>query len=183
LGRGIHLRSVAGGHGLRAGTKSAGHRTAALIRAWLFLVQGEGVDEAAVRGLRGGAKVEDPDDDDHRQQNETSTSSLFGTMGAVNGVVCADRGKDKGGTEVTNDGDTIDITGVGTEDEDQANVNTEHVSDRPPVQVRIIGLNIGDNGRDEGDQPRQDRDGKRGQRKGVAQDIAGTEVGHFGGLR
>lgn len=146
LGGGVHLRGVAGSHGLGASTERAGHGTAAAVRAGLFLVQGEGVDEATMRSLRGGTEVEDPDDDDHRQQNETSTGGLFSALRAVDGVVGADGGQDESGTQVSYNRDAVEIPSVGTEGEDQANVDTEHVGNRPPIQIRIVGLDVGDDG-------------------------------------
>lgn len=118
LGRGIHLGSVAGCHSLWTSTERAGHGTATAIRSGLFLVQGKGVDETAVRGLRGGSEVEDPNDDDHGQEDETSAGGLFSALGAVDRVVGTDGSQDKGSAQVTHNGDTINIAGVGTEDED-----------------------------------------------------------------
>lgn len=93
LGGGVHLRGIAGCHGIWAGAECAGHGATTAVGGLggLFLVQGEGVDEAAVSGLRCGAEVEDPDDDHHGKQDEACASGLHGWLVSVDQVVCARR--------------------------------------------------------------------------------------------
>lgn len=52
LSGGIHLRGVVCGHGFGTGTECARHGPTAAVGTRLLLVQGERVNESAVRGLR-----------------------------------------------------------------------------------------------------------------------------------
>jgi hypothetical protein len=60
LGRGVHLRRLAGRR-LGAVTEAAGEVLSVSIRRRALLMQSKRVDETSGRGLRRGAEVEDPD--------------------------------------------------------------------------------------------------------------------------
>lgn len=160
LSRSVHLRGVAGGHGLGTSTKSTGHRAAVAVRAGLLLVQSERINKPAVRRLGRRAKVEDPDDGCHGEENKAGSGGLLGAMGTVDQSVGTERGQDQTTAQVSHNGDAIDMAGIGGKGDNQSHNHTEHITDSPPGEVRVVLLDVGDDGGDECDKPCQDGDGE-----------------------
>jgi hypothetical protein len=138
----------------------------------------------------------------HREQNETSAGGLKGTLVTVDRVVGAERSQNQAAGKISHNltkqsvsqskscsgrtgskayRDAIDIASVGTKSHDYADNQAEHVTVRPPRVIRIVGLDIRDDGRDEGNQPCEDRDGQGRERERIAEDIAWAKVGHCEG--
>ena len=158
LGRGVHVRHLAGGGGL--GTVVAGEGLGAValtvaVRAMLLLVEGKGVDEAAVRGLGGRTEVEDPHDDDHGQEDKARTGRLGRGFLLVQQGVGSQGGEDQTCGEIADNGDVVDMATVGGKDDGDADNHAQHVGNGPPGVVREASADIGEDGRHKSDDPSQ----------------------------
>lgn len=157
LGRGVHVRHLAGGRGLGA-VAGVGLGPVALtvpVRTMLLLVEGKGIDEAAVRSLGSRPEIENPHDDDHGQEDEACASRLGRGFFLVEQSVGGQGGEDQAGGQIAYNGDIIDMTTIGRENDCDTDNHAQHVGNGPPGVVGKASADIGKDGRNKGDQPGQ----------------------------
>lgn len=157
LGRGIHVRHLAGGCGLGA-IAGVGLGPVALtvpVRTMLLLVEGKGIDEAAVRSLGGRPEIENPHDDDHGQEDEACASRLGRGFFLVEQGVGGQGGEDQAGGQIAYNGDIVDMATIGRENDCDTDNHAQHVGNGPPGVIGKASADIGEDGGNQGDQPGQ----------------------------
>lgn len=178
LGRGVHLRRLdrVGRLGA-AGGAVACHGLPRHGAGGLF-GQGKRVEEGAGGGGWRRAKVEDPDNVEHGEQDEAGSGGLTGANVGVDEVVDAGAGENEAGGKVAAEGNVVGLDGVGGDDDKNANVEEEGIHDGPPGEFRkaLAALNLGDNARYEADEPGEHADRESREGKGVTDDVAHLEA-------
>ncbi len=163
---------------LRTASAAIGRHGLAVHGARGLLGEGKGVEESAGRGGGRGAKVKDPDNVEHGEQDKAGAGGLAGANVGVDEVVDAGAGEDEAGSKVAAEGDVIGLDSVGGDDDEDADVDKEGVDGGPPgklwevVDGGLGRLNLADDARDEADEPGKlmdmlvESDGRRIARRG-----------------
>ncbi len=159
LGRGVHLGRLDRVGCLGAASTAVGRHGLAVHGARRFLGKSKGVEEGTGRGGGRGAKVKDPDNVEHGEEDEAGAGSLTGAIVGVDEAVDAGAGEDEAGGKVAAEGDLVGLDGVGSDDDEDANVEEEGEDDGPPGKLGEVvlggasGLDLGDDTRDEANEP------------------------------
>lgn len=119
----------------RLGAAGAAVAHGLTVHTGRLLGQGKGVEESARGGRGRGAKVKDPDNVEHAEQDEASSGSLVGAGAGENEVADTNTGESETGGEVAADSDMVGVNSVGCDDDKDANVEEEGVDDGPPGQL------------------------------------------------
>lgn len=177
LGRGVHLGRLdrVGSFGA-AGAAVGSHGLAVHVGRGL-LGEGKGIEESTRRGGGRGAKVKDPDNVKHGEQDETGAGGLASANVGVDEGVDAGAGEHQAGSEVAAEGDVVGLDRVGGDDDKDANIDEEGEDDGPPGELgEALALNLAYDAGDEAYEPGKHADGESGEGKRVTDDVAHLEA-------
>ena len=90
---------------------------------------------------------------DDREQDESSSSGFLGSIRIVYQRVDGRRGEDQTSTQEACQTDMVSVDCIRADHEYDSRYAEQHIDQRPPGVVRVVLINIGDDGADEGNDP------------------------------
>jgi hypothetical protein len=93
----------------------------------------------------------------HGQEDKASGRGFLSPVAGIHKAVDGRSGQDETAGQVADDGDMVGLGGVGGDDDKDASNDEEVVDNGPPgiCGEGALGLNLGDDGGDEGNDPRE----------------------------
>lgn len=97
----------------------------------------------------------------HGEEDEPGSCGFLRAVRGVDQIIDAGAGEDKAGREEANDGNMVGLSGIGCDDNEDANDEAEHISNAKPGVIRIgsatfwDGLGGRNGGTNECDKPRK----------------------------